>query len=173
MKFGRESFTATLLPDGQVLAAGGFNNCDDDFCSDVSSAELYNPAAGTWTQTGSMQGAREQQSATLLPDGEVLVAGGLNEGGDCCSQFEYSSAELYNPANGTWAPTASMAAKHAGQTATLLPSGWVAGRGRRDCGGRDLRAEGRHLGVAGPDEHRAHPPDGDAAAGRARAGRRR
>jgi large repetitive protein len=125
MKFGRESFTATLLPDGQVLAAGGFNNCDDDFCSDVSSAELYNPATGKWTQTGSMQGAREQQSATLLPDGEVLVAGGLNEGGDCCGQFEYSSAELYNPASGTWAPTASMATKHAGQTATLLPSGWV------------------------------------------------
>ena len=125
MKFGRENFTATLLRNGQVLVAGGFNNCDDDFCSDTSSAELYNPAAGKWAQTGSMQGAREQQSATLLPDGEVLVAGGLNEGGSCCGQFEYSSAELYNPATGTWAPTASMAAKHAGQTATLLPGGWV------------------------------------------------
>jgi large repetitive protein len=125
MKFGRENFTATLLRNGQVLAAGGFNNCDDDFCSDTSSAELYNPATGKWTQTGSMQGAREQQSATLLPDGEVLVAGGLNEGGSCCGQFEYSTAELYNPAAGTWAPTASMAAKHAGQTATLLPGGWV------------------------------------------------
>jgi N-acetylneuraminic acid mutarotase len=125
MKFGRENFTATLLRNGQVLVAGGFNNCDDDFCSDTSSAELYNPATGKWAQTGSMQGAREQQSATLLPGGEVLVAGGLNEGGSCCGQFEYSSAERYNPATGTWAPTASMAAKHAGQTATLLPGGWV------------------------------------------------
>ena len=125
MKDGREDFTATLLKNGQVLAAGGFNNCDDDFCSDINTAELYNPATGKWTQTGSMQGAREQQSATLLNNGQVLVAGGLNEGGFCCSQFEYSSAELYNPAIGTWAPTASMAAKHAGQTATLLPDGWV------------------------------------------------
>jgi hypothetical protein len=125
MKSGRQNFTATLLKNGQVLAAGGFNNCDDDFCSDVATADLYNPATGTWTQTGSMQGAREQHSATLLPDGDVLVAGGLNEGGFCCSQFEYSSAELYNPATGTWAPTASMAVKHAGQTATLLPGGWV------------------------------------------------
>jgi len=125
MRDGRQDFTATLLKNGQVLAAGGFNNCDDDFCSDINTAELYNPATGKWTLTGSMQGAREQQSATLLPDGQVLVAGGLNEGGFCCSQFEYSSAELYNPATGTWAPTASMAAKHAGQTATLLPNGWV------------------------------------------------
>jgi WD40 repeat protein len=122
---GREDFTATLLKNGQVLAAGGFNNCDDDFCSDINTAELFNPATGTWTQTGSMQAAREQQSATLLPNGEVLVAGGLNEGGFCCAQFEYSTAERYNPATGTWAPTASMAAKHAGQAATLLPNGWV------------------------------------------------
>jgi N-acetylneuraminic acid mutarotase len=125
MKFSRQFHTATLLPDGQVLAAGGFNNCDDDFCSDVASAELYNPATGTWTQTGSMPGAREQQSATLLKSGEVLVAGGLNSGGFCCSQFKYSSAELYNPATGTWTPTASMATTHVGQTATLLPNGWV------------------------------------------------
>jgi N-acetylneuraminic acid mutarotase len=125
MKYGREYFTATLLRGGRVLAAGGFNNCDDDFCSDLSTAELYNPATGTWTQTGTMQGPREQQTATLLPDGQVLVAGGLNEGGSCCSQFEYSSAELYHPASGTWAPAASMAAKHAGQTATLLNNGWV------------------------------------------------
>jgi hypothetical protein len=125
MKDGRENFTATLLKNGQVLAVGGFNNCDDDFCSDINTAELYNPATGTWTQTGSLQGAREQHTATLLRGGDVLVAGGLNEGGFCCSQFEYSSAELYDPATGTWSPTASMAAKHAGQTATPLPNGWV------------------------------------------------
>jgi hypothetical protein len=125
MKFGREFGTATLLPDGKVLAVGGFNNCDDDFCSDTRSAELYNPATGTWVQTGSMHAAREQQSATLLPDGQVLVAGGLNEGGSCCTQFRYSSAELYTPATGKWSPAASMAAAHAGQTATLLRNGWV------------------------------------------------
>jgi large repetitive protein len=125
MKFGRQFHTATLLKDGQVLVAGGFNNCDDDFCSDINNAELYNPATGAWSPTGSMHAAREQQSATLLANGEVLVAGGLNEGGFCCGQFRYSTAELYNPATGTWAATASMATTHAGQTATLLRGGWV------------------------------------------------
>src|SRR5690242_9280918 len=88
-----------------------------------------------------MQGAREQQSATLLPGGDVLVAGGLNEGGFCCSQFKYSTAELYDPAACAWFPTASMAAKHAGQAATLLPNGWVL-----VAGGGDFRV---HTGCAG------------------------
>src|SRR5215472_3628509 len=150
MKDGREDFTATLLKNGQVLAAGGFNNCDDDFCSDINTAELYNPATGKWTQTGSMQGAREQQSATLLNNGDVLVAGGLNEGGFCCSQFEYSSAELFNPATGTWAPTASMAAKHAGQAATLLPNGWVLVTGGGGPDGQPLTTAEEFLTGNGP-----------------------
>jgi len=125
MKFPRQDFTATLLKDGQVLATGGFASCDDDFCSDNKSAELYNPATGTWTVTGPMHAAREQQTATLLPDGDVLVAGGLNEGGFCCNGSNFSSAELYDPATGTWSTTASMSATHAGGTATLLRNGWV------------------------------------------------
>jgi hypothetical protein len=125
MKAGREFFTATLLRDGNVLAAGGFNNCDDSFCTDNKSAELYDPATGRWTATGAMSTPREQHSATLLGNGEVLVAGGLNEGGFCCAQVKYRSAELYDPATGTWRPAASMATDHVGQTATLLRNGWV------------------------------------------------
>ena len=125
MHAGREYQTATLLPSGQVLEAGGFNNCDDDFCYDTRTTELYNPATGTWTSTGSMHAAREQQTATLLGTGQVLVAGGYNEGGSGNVAFKYSSAELYNPATGTWTRTASMATARYGQTATLLPGGWV------------------------------------------------
>jgi large repetitive protein len=125
MKDGRQYFTATLLPDGKVLVAGGFNSCDDDFCSDLNTAELYDPATGSWSDTGSFSGAREQQTATLLGDGDVLLAGGLTEGGDSGVGHAYADADLYDPSTGTWTRTAPMPAPHSGQTATLLSNGWV------------------------------------------------
>ena len=125
MHEGRQFFTATLLPDGKVLVAGGFNDCDDDFCSDLASAELYDPATGKWTGAGTFHGPREQQTATLLGDGDVLMAGGLNEGGDSDTPRPYADAELYDPTAGTWTETAPLPAPHYGQTATLLPNGWV------------------------------------------------
>src|SRR5215471_6381024 len=124
MKFGRQFFTATLLPDGDVLAAGGFAECDDDMCSDNRSAELYDPATGKWSATGSMATSRDEQSATLLGNGDVLVAGGFTQEGFGAGH-DLSDAELYNPARGTWTPTASMVTARAGQTATLLSNGWV------------------------------------------------
>ena len=67
----RWDHTATLLPDGMVLVAGGKNNVP------LASAELYDPASGTWTATGSLVAdARQTHTATLLPNGKVLVAGG-------------------------------------------------------------------------------------------------
>ena len=84
----RVNDTATVLANGQVLAAGGGFGAVT-----LASAKLYNPATGKWTLTGSMTTARAGFTATRLPDGQVLAAGG---GG--------SSAELYNPATGTWAP---------------------------------------------------------------------
>ena len=69
----RADHTATLLPNGLVLVAG-----DNEISSQPSaSAELYDPALGTWTATGSLNTARYQHTATLLPNGLVLVAGGL------------------------------------------------------------------------------------------------
>ena len=125
MEFGRQYAAATPLQDGKVLVAGGFNGCDDGFCSENSTAELYSPATGTWASTGSMHTAREEFSATLLRDGQVLAEGGTLECGRCGFVTRYSSAELYNPATGTWRRTAPMAAKRVGQTATLLRNGWV------------------------------------------------
>ena len=66
------SHTATLLPNGKVLVAGGY-----DSSGTLASAELYDPASGTWTATGSLATARVCHTATLLPNGKVLVAGGL------------------------------------------------------------------------------------------------
>ncbi len=117
--------TATLLPNGKVLVAGGLQGAHQ-----VANAELYDPATGTWAATGAMTVARSGQTATLLPDGQVLVAGGgCNGHGYGCDAGSFeaaqASAELYNPATGTWTATAPMAARHAGQTATLLRNGWV------------------------------------------------
>ena len=125
MAAGRQFATATLLKSGKVLVAGGFTRCADSFCTDTRTAELYSPASGTWSATGSMHDAREQHSATLLPGGDVLVAGGLNQGAIGSGPVRYSSAELYHPATGKWTRTAPMAARHAGQTAALLRNGWV------------------------------------------------
>jgi hypothetical protein len=59
-----------LLPNGKVLVAGGFNG------GFLSSAELYDPASGTWSATGSLNTARTRHTAMLLPNGKVLVEGG-------------------------------------------------------------------------------------------------
>src|SRR4029078_4021428 len=65
----RYSHTATLLQNGKVLVAGGFNS------SFLATAELYDPATGTWTTTGNLNTARNLHTATLLPNGKVLVVG--------------------------------------------------------------------------------------------------
>jgi hypothetical protein len=87
----RALHTATLLPNGQVLVAGGFYYFNPG-SSQLSSAELYDPANGTWTNTASMNNARKQHTATLLPNGQVLVAGGYG------ISSVTSSAELYGSA---------------------------------------------------------------------------
>ena len=68
----RIAHTATLLPNGMVLVAGGFDNAGNA----LHSAELYDPASGTWTVTGSLNTARDYHTATLLSNGMVLVAAG-------------------------------------------------------------------------------------------------
>ncbi len=113
----RAEHTATLLPNGQVLVAGGFGNSPNSF----NSAELYNPATGIWTATGSMNTQRLQgHTATLLTNGLVLVAGGWGN-----SNNSITSAELYNPATGTWTATGSLNARRYYHTATLLTNGQV------------------------------------------------
>ena len=71
---------ATLLPNGQVLVAGGYG---PDCCTMLASAELYDPATGMWTATGSMTTPRVDHTATLLQNGQVLVAGGCATPAHC------------------------------------------------------------------------------------------
>jgi WD40 repeat protein len=114
---GRYAHTATLLADGRVLVAGGFN------AGLLASAELYDPATGTWSATGSMLEPRVYYTATLLPDGNVLVAGTFYGSSD--GPYSLASAELYNPVRGSWIATGSMAHARGLQTATLLRNGRV------------------------------------------------
>jgi len=111
----RSFFTATLLPNGKVLAAGGVNGIGY-----LASAELYDPSRGIWSATAPMANGRYMHTATLLPNGKVLIAGGYNGIGPYLR-----GAELYDPTSGTWTSTGSMATARFGATATLLPNGKV------------------------------------------------
>lgn len=119
--------SATLLQNGLVLVAGGYN------CSagSISTAQLYDPKTGTWTATGKMATPRWGHSATLLANGKVLVAGG------CCGPMQSSSsypagyytsltsAELYDPASGTWSSAGTLTTARYAHSATALNDGTV------------------------------------------------
>ena len=117
---GRTGHTATLLPSGKVLVAGGRGNSRI-----LNSAELYDPATGMWTATGELGAARDGHTATLLANGQVLVVGG--DAGQASSQSLglLGTSELYDAASGTWRRTGSLNTPRVASTATLLLSGQV------------------------------------------------
>ena len=114
--------TATLLPNGKVLVTGGIKFLGHFLDRALASAELYDPATGKWADTGALTTERMNHTATLLPNGKVLVAGGSIYDGNICT---ISPAELYDPATGKWAETGEMNTARAGHPATLLPNGKV------------------------------------------------
>lgn len=91
----RTSHTATLLPGGQVLVAGGYTSGSQS----TATCEMYDLATGTWRSTGTMTTARRRHAALLLQTGRVLVVGGADSGADC---------EVYDPLTGTWAAVGDM-----------------------------------------------------------------
>ena len=114
---GRTFHTATLLPNGRVLIAGG--NLTDGSGNVTSSAELFNPSTGTFSPTGAMGRPRAYQTATLLLNGKVLIAGGANNFGDI------QTAEIYDPASGVFSDAAAMLFGRHSHSATALPSGKI------------------------------------------------
>jgi hypothetical protein len=133
MRDGRTGHTATVLNTGKVLVAGGdacfFSSYYYGSCL-LSSTELYDPAAGTFSSTGAMSARRSFHTATLLSDGRVLIAGGSG-----------SSAELYDPTAGTFSATGSMSVGRNSHTATLLSNGNVLIVGGESVGGALSSAE--------------------------------
>jgi Galactose oxidase, central domain len=110
----RSGHTATLLPNGEVLIAGGMERNGIFF----RSAELYDPMTERFSATsGDMSTHRAGHSATLLPNGKVLIAGGWgNEG-------VLASADLYDPKTGVFTATGNMSVARGDFTATLLSNG--------------------------------------------------
>ncbi len=80
--------TATLLPDGRVIVAGG---------ALTPVVELYDPVTGTWRPTFELPEARQQHTATLLPTGEVLIIGGSVLSEDWKGSRDLDSALIYVP----------------------------------------------------------------------------
>lgn len=110
----RAAHTATLLPDGKVLVAGGFAGDEDS----LASAELFDLATSIFASAGDMRAPRASHTATLLSTGKVLIAGGYNGN-------YLASAELYDPAARTFTSTSRMVTARSGHVATLLPNGKV------------------------------------------------
>jgi len=123
MRNARRLHTATLLPNGKVLVAGGFNGVVGRD-SATTTAEIYDPAIGTWRSTGNLQLARARHTATLLANGQVLVVGGLNDS-QSASFTVTDTAELYDPVTETWSRTGRLNWARSSHTATLLPSGRI------------------------------------------------
>ena len=115
--------TATLLTTGKVLIAGGTTTLSGTPVR--ATAELYDPATGTFNLTGDMNSPRAGHTATLLADGRVLIAGGDSQAGGAFGESDLASAELYDPTTGTFAVTGTMLAARRGHTATLLNTGKV------------------------------------------------
>jgi alpha-tubulin suppressor-like RCC1 family protein len=115
MQTARYYQTATLLNNGQVLVTGGAGANG----AAMASAELFNPATGTFSSTGTMISARMRHTATLLANGMVLVAGGMG-----ANSKDLDTAELYDPTAKTFTTVAGiMTVTRIDQTATLFLAG--------------------------------------------------
>lgn len=120
----RRLHTVTVLADGKVLVAGGVSGPAQFPAPGLASAELFDPAAGTWTGTGAMHQARWGHSAVALADGKVLVAGGTTiRSGQSIRALR--SAEVYDPATGAWTEAAPMTDARSGHAAVVLGNGRI------------------------------------------------
>ena len=145
LNIARHSHSATMLPNGTVLIAGGFGpptqvppGCASFPCTiydtPTSSAELFDPATGQWSNTGALNAARVGHTAISLANGEVLVAGGYTitppgPGGDI------KKAERYEASGALWRDTSDLNTARSSHTSTLLPNGNVLVAGGVNTGG--------------------------------------
>ena len=118
----RTSHSANLLGNGKVLVAGGRADTGSGIAQ-VNSAELYDPAAGTFAATESMGAARGSHRSVVLTNGKVLVTGGFNNTAGMMTWLD--TVEVYDPLAGSFSPTGSMATVRSSHAAILLPNGKV------------------------------------------------
>lgn len=130
MRVSRSRHSSTLLNDGTVLVAGGVTGPSAFPLGGVTSTELYDPTTGSWSDTGPLNRARCYHSATLLPNGTVLVAGGwtARTGRTVSPPGNHQalrSAEIYDPRTRTWSETAPMTDGRGQHQGVLLGNGRV------------------------------------------------
>ncbi|PYT70112.1 MAG: hypothetical protein DMG39_16725, partial [Acidobacteria bacterium] len=116
----RCSHSAVLLPNGQVLVAGGNNVTDSN---SLNSAELFNPATGSWQATSDLNVARAGQLSEVLQNGKALVIGGRDFVNGTFTDL--ASAELFDPSQGSWSPTGSLSIPDGTPFGSLLANGDV------------------------------------------------
>jgi N-acetylneuraminic acid mutarotase len=129
----RYAHTATLLPSGKVLVVGGFSGLAGGQNVAVASAEIYDPVNDLWTTAAAPQAMRGRHTATLLPSGEVLIAGGEHNG------EPLDSVEVFDSTTGAWKTVSRMAVKRTQHIAALLPDDTVLVAGGISDGNRDVR----------------------------------
>jgi hypothetical protein len=120
MGVSRLGHTATRLPDGRVLVAGG----EDGSVTVLNSTEIYDPTQDRWISAAPMAVGRFGHLATPMANGDVLVAAGLGEAPNRLN-ISLTSAEIYDPGTNLWVTVASMGEEHVADTATLLRNGMV------------------------------------------------
>ncbi len=113
LNIARMTPVLVVLGSGQVVAIGGSPLSYPQTAT--AAVEIYDPTTGSWSMTGSMNVPRNRPTATLLPSGRVLVAGGLDSGGN-----SLASCEIYDPQTATWSVTGNLSVPRANHTATLL-----------------------------------------------------
>jgi hypothetical protein len=125
----RDLHTATLLPNGRVLIAGGFTT-NENSTGSTSTSEIFYPDTGIFLRAGVMTSSRSNHGATLLPDGNVLVAGGFG-----ANDVITATAEIFYSTAMQWRATTSMPTARTLNTVTTLKDGRVMLAGGINSGG--------------------------------------
>ncbi|MBU1361403.1 MAG: hypothetical protein KJ901_21915 [Gammaproteobacteria bacterium] len=115
--------TFTLLSDGKVLAAGGFNHTEA-----IPDSEVFDPSSQKWTAVGPLAISRTGHTSTLLPNGKVLVIGGLTGTVShycACGLRTVAAAELFDPMTNTWSSAGALTTARIGFSATLMTTSQV------------------------------------------------
>ena len=130
----RSRAASARLPDGRVLIAGGSDTFGPPTPA-LSTAEIFDPSAESWTPTASMAAVRRQPGIAAMPNGQILVFGGETPGGTI------SSSEVFDPSSLAWTPMGDLAAARKSVATALLPSGVVLAAGGADTTGPISTAE--------------------------------
>jgi hypothetical protein len=124
----RTGHQAVLLANGQVLVSGGALLTGGGRSDPLAYCEVWDPATGEWTATGSLRAARAGHQAVLLPTRQVLVTGGdpVVAADGTLDPHSLASAELYDPDLGVWSAARPMpGGGRSGHRALVLRSGAV------------------------------------------------